>query len=163
MLVFCAECSSKVDFSRSITTFSSLTLANLPVIGIPIVRPMHDQVGVDLVVQLSVVQVTLWVPLLLCFLEFWNIGMDFSPTSARTGDSVLIEKDAEGMAETVESKNMRPRLWIAVNIGMALNPSVYAWVLGVAWAVIAHRFGIQEKPFDLASNVRLSPKVHQLT
>ncbi|XP_056168170.1 auxin efflux carrier component 5 isoform X2 [Syzygium oleosum] len=146
MLALCAKCSSKVDYSWCITTFSLLTLTNLLVVGLPLLRAMYGQVGVDLLVQLMVVQAILWFPLLLCFLEFRKMEMDFSPTSATTDESVPSEKDMEGTAEAVRTNNTRPRLWTAmkiVGLKLAFNPNIYACVLGVAWAVIAHRFKVK--------------------
>ncbi|KAI6703879.1 hypothetical protein NL676_013015 [Syzygium grande] len=166
MLALCAKCSSKVDYSWCITTFSLLTLNNLLIVGTPVFRSMYGHVGVDLVVQLIVMQTILWFPLLLGFLEFWKMGMELSPTIANTDDSVQSEKDIKGTAEAVETNNTRPRLWTAVIIVVlkkALNPNIYTHVLGVTWAVIAQGFAIQEMPFVFASKVRLPPYIHLLT
>ncbi|KAF8015398.1 hypothetical protein BT93_H1030 [Corymbia citriodora subsp. variegata] len=145
-LALCAKCSSKVDYNWCITTFSLLTLTNLLLVGVPMLKAMYGQVGVDLVVQLMVVQAILWFPLLLCFLEFRKMGMDYPPTGATTNDSMPGEKDIEGTAEAVRTNSTRPRLWTAVKIvglKLALNPNIYACVVGVVWAVIAHRFNVK--------------------
>ncbi|XP_030529332.1 auxin efflux carrier component 5 [Rhodamnia argentea] len=163
MLVLCAKCSSRVDHSWCITTFSLLTLTNLLVVGIPILRSMYGQVGVDLVVQLSVVQAILWFPLLLCFLECRKMGMDISPRRATTDDPAPTDKDIEGTTEALETNNTRPRLCTTmkiVGLKLALNPNIYACVVGVAWAVIAHRFkvklpGIVKESIEILSRAGL--------
>ncbi|KAL3725671.1 hypothetical protein ACJRO7_030669 [Eucalyptus globulus] len=165
ILALCAKCCSKMDYSWCITTFSLLTLTNVLIVGVPLLRAMYGQVGVDIVVQLSVMQAVLWFPLLLCFLEFRKMGMDYSltTTSATTDDLVPGEKDVEGTAEAVRTNSTRPRLWTAVKIvapKLALNPNIYACIIGVAWAVIAHRFkvkmpGIVKESIEILSRAGL--------
>ncbi|KAI3439386.1 Exostosin domain-containing protein [Psidium guajava] len=146
MLALCAKCSGRADHSWCITTFSLLTLTNLLVVGKPILRSMYRKAGEDLVVQLSVEQAILWFPLLLCFLECRKMGMDVSPRRATTDDPAPNERDVEGTAEAAETNNTRPRLWTAVKIvglKLALNPHMFAGIVGVAWAVVAHRFKVK--------------------
>ncbi|XP_062085217.1 auxin efflux carrier component 5-like [Humulus lupulus] len=75
VLAFWAKLSSKDDshaVAWSITSYSLSTLTNSLVVGVPLMKAMYGQIGVDIVVQSSVVQSIIWMTLLfvkLCEIE----------------------------------------------------------------------------------------------
>lgn len=72
--VFWAKFSSKGSYAWSITSFSLSTMTNSLVVGVPLLKAMYGKLGVDLVVQLSVVQAIVWLTVLLFVLEFRKSG-----------------------------------------------------------------------------------------
>lgn len=69
-LAFWANCSPNGSFSSSTTAFSLSSLNNTLVVGVPLLGAMYGDLGVDLVVQSSVIQSLFWFILLLFLLEF---------------------------------------------------------------------------------------------
>lgn len=149
-----AKLSANADYNWCITAFSLCTLTNLLIVGIPVVRSMYGQIGVDLIVQLCVVQAVIWFPILLCFLEFRKSRMGISsksnpgakPTESTSDDT---EKGAEettshetdrSFTSPSASRPIRLRsLTKVVGKKLAFNPTVCSCVLGVAWALAAQR------------------------
>ncbi|XP_039162828.1 auxin efflux carrier component 5 [Eucalyptus grandis] len=123
--------SSRGSYSWCITTFSLCTLPNLLVVGVPMLQAMYGKWAVDLAVQLCMLQSLIWYPLVLLFLEFRKRRMmDLAtppppPPEENVGGDDL-EKRSHGTFQMV---------WIK----MAMNPNVYANVLGLAWALMASR------------------------
>ncbi|PKI55480.1 auxin efflux carrier component 5 [Punica granatum] len=150
-----AKFSAKADYNWCITAFSLCTLTNLLIVGIPVVSSMYGQTGVDLIVQLCVVQSVIWFPILLCFLEFRKSRMDLSSNpDMKPVESVTSldekEKGTEGSAShddttrsiTSTCSTRRSSLWSltkVVGMKLAFNPTVCSCVLGIAWAVAAQR------------------------
>lgn len=144
--------SSRASYNWSITTFSLCTLTNLLVVGVPVMRAMYGQWGVDMVVQLCMVQSLVWIPLLLLLLEFRNTRMMDSTTSSsppppENNGAVDEERDVEmSVVITMEGggdHHEKRSYWSfakVVWVKMAMNPNVYANVLGLAWALMASRF-----------------------
>lgn len=66
---FWAKCSTSHG-SWGITSFCLATLSNTLVVGAPLMKAMYGRLGVDLVVQASVVQALIWFSFLLFVLEF---------------------------------------------------------------------------------------------
>lgn len=141
VLAFWAKFSSKGSYCWSITSFSLSTLTNALVVGVPLMKAMYGQIGVDLVVQSSVVQAIIWLTFLLFVLEF-----------RRSGDSIALEqekqKDVEGNNTTDaavknSSSSSRSSFWHlmkVVGMKLAMNPNSYACVIGLAWAFVANRW-----------------------
>ncbi|KAL3731741.1 hypothetical protein ACJRO7_028596 [Eucalyptus globulus] len=117
--------SSRASYDWIITTFSLCTLTNLLVVGVPVMRAMYGQWGVDLVVQLFMVQSLVWIPLVLLLLEFRNTRIMDPPENNGVVD---------------EERRSYWSLARAMGMKMAMNPNVYANVLGLAWALMANRF-----------------------
>ncbi|KAK4788999.1 hypothetical protein SAY86_020318 [Trapa natans] len=96
------------SLNSCVTGFSLSTLTNLLFMGVPIMRPMYSDLGVNMVVQLSVIQSLVWFPLLLTFLEYRKMRMESlqvaavassSPEAAGGGssspDRIADERDIE--------------------------------------------------------------------
>ncbi|KAL5058615.1 hypothetical protein RYX36_030219 [Vicia faba] len=158
-----AKCSSKGSSSWSITSFSLCTLTNSLVVGIPMVKPMYGALGVDLVVQGSVVQAIVWLTLLLFVLEFRRTGLEGAITTTSTSlkpkassiSSVMMGEDEErkdlevnriGMDVILEDGSSKlpffelmKRVWLK----FIVNPNSYACVIGISWAFISNRWNLE--------------------
>ncbi|XP_059628677.1 auxin efflux carrier component 5-like [Cornus florida] len=146
VLAFWAKCSSKGSYCWSITSFSLSTLTNALVVGVPLMEAMYGQLGVDLVVQSSVVQAIVWLTVLLFVLEFRR-ARDFS-SAPSAGDSRVVgvesEKDLEGNAVHVEIT--RPSFWSLMKVvwlKLAMNPNSYGCIVGITWAFLSNRWHFQ--------------------
>ncbi|KAE8673711.1 putative auxin efflux carrier component 6 [Hibiscus syriacus] len=106
VLAFWAKCSSKGSYCWSITSFSLSTLTNGLVVGVPLMRAMYGQTGVDLVVQSSVVQAIIWLTFLLFVLEFRR-----SRVSIAEKDGEGREKDIEGNTNGDSGVSNMPSFW----------------------------------------------------
>lgn len=142
------------SLNSCVTGFSLSTLTNLLFMGVPIMRPMYGELGVDIVVQLSVIQSLLWFPLLLMFLEFRKTRMEIlQVASSSDGGIVSANSTSDGTTErdieqndnadggnSARSSQSPSRLGFirVAGIKLAMNPNVIAVVLGVAWALAAH-------------------------
>uniref|UniRef100_A0A7N0VFX8 PIN-like protein n=1 Tax=Kalanchoe fedtschenkoi TaxID=63787 RepID=A0A7N0VFX8_KALFE len=139
VLVFWAKLSSKGSYAWSITSFSLSTMTNSLVVGVPLLKAMYGKLGVDLVVQVSVVQSIVWLTLLLFVLEFRRSGsIEVIDSHTLPGDGETL-KDLEGNELISET---RPPFWSLMKtvwIKLAMNPNSYACVIGVAWAFVAAR------------------------
>ncbi|KAI4342881.1 hypothetical protein MLD38_027447 [Melastoma candidum] len=118
-----------------ITGFSLCTLTNLLLVGVPVAKSMYGQLGIDLLIQLSVVQATLWFPILLCFLELRKSFQD--KESSRNGS--LPSSDVEKDSFVDPTTRSQWSLFKIVGWKLAVNPNIYACVFGVIWAIISRR------------------------
>ncbi|KAL9257611.1 Auxin efflux carrier component 5-like protein [Drosera capensis] len=140
-----AKCSSKGSYCWSITSFSLSTLTNSLVVGVPLMRAMYGPLGVDLVVQTSVIQAIVWLTVLLFVLEFRRSRTENTTNTTIDGSSrvqsIEAEKDLEGDKEgTISSRPSFGSLMKIVGLKLAINPNAYACGIGIAWAFIASRF-----------------------
>ncbi|KAA8538927.1 hypothetical protein F0562_025619 [Nyssa sinensis] len=151
LLALWAKCSSKGSYCWFITSFSLSTLNNTLVVGVPLMKAMYGQMGVDLVVQSSVVQNIIWFTILLLMLEFRRSRTDFSSTTT-VGDSSLLSvepagKDLEGNQTIVAaSTTTRGSFWYLMKVvwlKLAKNPNSYACIVGIIWAFLANRWHFQ--------------------
>ncbi|KAM3265472.1 auxin efflux carrier component 5-like [Capsicum annuum] len=154
----------KGSFSWSITRFSLSTMNNTLVVGVPLMKAMYWDLGLDLVVQAAVIQVLLWLTLLLFALEFWKTKMN------NIGDDVLVINNSVEMVSngdldenipTTQIRNnnnnvvlvirVRLRRWTyeglafrplmkVVFIKLAKNPNSYACFVGLFWALLTSRW-----------------------
>ncbi|XP_072970629.1 auxin efflux carrier component 5-like [Typha angustifolia] len=95
-----AKCTSKGSSRWFITSFSLATLTSPLVVGVPLANAMYGGWAQDLVVQLSVVQSVLWLPLLLIMYELmqaWSKGVDSD------SDSESAESTASSEISTVST------------------------------------------------------------
>ncbi|KAL6655282.1 hypothetical protein ACP70R_006108 [Stipagrostis hirtigluma subsp. patula] len=137
--------------SWCITGFSLAALNNTLVVGVPLLDAMYGKWARDLIVQISVVQIIVYFPLLLLAFEArraWGAG---KPGAAASD----VEEDGDGGGETA-ARSFWP-LVRAVGIKVAKNPNVYAGVLGVAWACITNRWHI-ETPSIIEGSVLIMSK-----
>lgn len=122
-----------------ITGFSLATLNNTLVVGVPLLDAMYGPWARDLVVQLSVVQIIVYFPLLLLAFEARRAcagGAGNKPAAPPASDD-----DVEGAAGRIEPVDYQSAwaLVRAVGLKVARNPNVYAGVLGVAWSCVTNR------------------------
>lgn len=157
VLAFWAKFSSKEEsYCWSITSFSLATLTNSLVVGVPLAKAMYGPNAVDLVVQLSVVQAIIWLTFLLFVLELRRTHTDFYSSSCEsvvannnnhnpnTNVNEQSEKDLEEnnkvVLDTIINKPSFLSLMKAVWLKLAVNPNVYACVIGITWAFVANRY-----------------------
>ncbi|CAM8911507.1 hypothetical protein QQ045_032847 [Rhodiola kirilowii] len=155
ILIFWAKFSSKGSYAWSITSFSLSTMTNSLVVGVPLLKAMYGKLGVDLVVQSSVVQAIVWLTILLFVLEFRRSG------SVEVVDSHALPvetlKDLEGNDVSV---SFRPPFWSLMKkvwIKLAMNPNSYACIIGMSWAFIAARWHI-EMPSIMEESILIMSK-----
>ncbi|KAL6846811.1 hypothetical protein ACP4OV_024259 [Aristida adscensionis] len=143
-------------FSWCITGFSLAALNNTLVVGVPLLDAMYGKWARDLVVQISVVQIIVYFPLLLLAFEArraWGSAAAGKPDAAA---SDVEGGDAGGGGGETAARSFRP-LVRAVGIKVAKNPNVYAGVLGVAWACFTNRWHI-ETPSIIEGSVLIMSK-----
>ncbi|OWM86133.1 hypothetical protein CDL15_Pgr010957 [Punica granatum] len=154
VLAFWAKFSTKGSYGWSITSFSLCTLTNSLVVGVPLIKAMYGQMGVDLVVQSSVVQAIIWLTILLFVLEVRRAGLDIYSSSSESSpvpSSQIISttnpvKDLEGRNEVEMSSSKARSFWYlmrVVGLKLAMNPNSYACIIGIIWALIANRWHVE--------------------
>lgn len=155
-LAFWAKFSTKGSYAWSITSFSLSTLTNSLVVGVPLIKAMYGSVGVDLVVQSSVVQAIVWLTILLFVLEFRRAGLDIYSSSSSSDDSSPpasgpqvpsitrpVKDPEDGKAAEKEMISRTRSFWHlmkVVGLKLAMNPNSYACIIGIVWALIKNRY-----------------------
>uniref|UniRef100_A0A7N0U6L2 Auxin efflux carrier component n=1 Tax=Kalanchoe fedtschenkoi TaxID=63787 RepID=A0A7N0U6L2_KALFE len=157
VLVFWAKLSNKGSYEWSITSCSLSTMTNSLIIGVPLLEAMYGKIGVDLVVQSSVLQSILWFTILLFVLEVRRSG-----GSAEVVDSHTLPEDRtlEDLEANEVSASSRLPFWSLMKkvwIKLAKNPNSYACTLGVAWAFVAARWQL-EMPSIMEKSVLIMSK-----
>ncbi|KAH7847565.1 hypothetical protein Vadar_027658 [Vaccinium darrowii] len=140
---------SRGNLSWIITGLSLSTLPNSLILGIPILRAMYGDEAVLLLTQIVVLQSIIWYNLLLFLFELNVIKQDYltAPTEV-TGE--MEAQQEEQQKEGGREANIRtPRkikfmpLLLTVGKKLILNPNTHATVLGLIWATIHFRWGVQ--------------------
>ncbi|XP_021734390.1 auxin efflux carrier component 5-like [Chenopodium quinoa] len=158
VLALWARCSSKGSYCWSITNFSLCTLTSSLVVGVPLLGAMYGQLGIDLVVQFSVIQAIVWLTVLLLVLEFRQSRSDF-PSTMNCSTSVVrnppqvhslesSRNDLEGKVINIDGlgDDNRPSLWCLMKVvgkKLLANPNSYSCIVGIVWALFACRFNFQ--------------------
>jgi len=156
VLALWAKCTPKCTFCWSIISFSLCNLTNAVVVGVPMVKPMYGALGVDLVVQSSVLQATIWLPLLLFVMEFWRTGIEgTTTTTVKPRSKTMINKNEGGGGKDVEAVDVKEELMLEESVTsrlpfckvmklvwrkLATNPNSYGCVIGISWAFISNRY-----------------------
>ncbi|CAM0952232.1 unnamed protein product [Alopecurus aequalis] len=129
--------------SWCITGFSLATLNNTLVVGVPLLDAMYGGWARDLVVQISMVQIIVYFPLLLLAFEArracGGIGGKLDTAALPASDGDMESGRVEGMKQRKPVWPLVRAVWIKV----AKNPNVYAGVPGVAWSCVTNRWHIQ--------------------
>ncbi|XP_030469910.1 auxin efflux carrier component 8 isoform X1 [Syzygium oleosum] len=143
-----------------ITGVSLSTLPNTLILGIPILRAMYGDEAASLVAQIVFLQSILWYNLLLFLFELnATKAASVTPSSEATGVMVTTEEDAtkDGGGE-LKLRNGRKYeiLLIFLKVGKNLmrNPNTYATFMGVIWASIHFRWGV-ELPAIVNSSIQI--------
>lgn len=168
VLVLWANFSGKGNLSWSITIFSLSSLNNSLVVGVPLLKAMYGELGVDIVIQSSVIQALLWIIALIFMLELSrvksmndginngdsspsielveNVNGDHSRGRGRSRDLEQNERRAEVQAATevgmVVVMVKRPSFWSIMKIvllKLVKNPNAYATPLGIIWALFSNK------------------------
>ncbi|KAJ7978254.1 Auxin efflux carrier component [Quillaja saponaria] len=174
VLAFWAKFSSKGSYAWSITSFSLSTLTNSLVVGVPLMKAMYGPIGVDLVVQGSVVQAIIWLTVLLFVLEFRRTRIDGAGTK-KISSSAMVDspaalsgtepsgKDVEAISAGSLDEGMvgtRPSFWVLMRgvwLKLAMNPNSYACILGISWAFVANRWHF-EMPTIIEGSILIMSK-----
>ncbi|KAM0917703.1 hypothetical protein ACQ4PT_009168 [Festuca glaucescens] len=137
------------SYSWCITTFSLAALNSALLIGVPLLEAMYGKWARDIVVQLTVLQVVVWFPLLVAVFEARKAWLDMTPppeNAREEGDQAAPESlDRPAAAADGRKTAAAPgcAFWapllrtVALKIGR--NPNVYASFLGVAWSSVSNR------------------------
>ncbi|XP_042393786.1 probable auxin efflux carrier component 5b [Zingiber officinale] len=120
-----------------LTVFSLAQLTNTLVVGAPMLEAMYGRWAQDVVVQISVAQGVVYFPAVLFMLEM---------IKARPGGGEGKNCEAEGGGGSEEGNEDGGRCrWSPVLVvlrKLAVNPNVYASVLGLAWSFLAKRWNL---------------------
>ncbi|KAF8694932.1 hypothetical protein HU200_038038 [Digitaria exilis] len=130
--------------SWCITGFSLAALNNTLVVGVPLLDAMYGKWARDLIVQISVVQIIVYFPLLLLVFEARHAWGAAGKPPAAGEEEAAVAGDVEGTGGETEARSSS--FWPlvrAVWMKVARNPNVYAGVLGVAWACVTNRWHIE--------------------
>ncbi|KAK4738271.1 hypothetical protein R3W88_001968 [Solanum pinnatisectum] len=158
ILVLWANFYREGSFSWGITTFSLSTLNNTLVVGVPLMKAMYGDLGVDLVVQAAVIQALLWLTSLLFALEFWKTKMNNNNNNINGIDNNNNSVELGNINTTTQMRNINNvelafwPLMKVVSTKLAKNPNSYACFLGLFWALaIMHVFNILLWHFEMPS------------
>lgn len=138
-LILWANLYPKGSFSASITAFSMSSLSNTLVVGVPLLKAMYGDIGVDLVIQSSVIQFLVWFIILLFLLEIRKARSSIHGSSSSSASGSGSGDNLEENRREIETK---PSLWCIMKIvwvKLVKNPNAYACVVGITWALIANR------------------------
>ncbi|XP_073131114.1 auxin efflux carrier component 5-like [Henckelia pumila] len=163
---------SKKDPSWLITSFSLSSFNNTLVVGVPLLKAMYGGLGEDLVVQSSVIQSLVWLPILLFMFEFRracgskNIGscideengpekqlramssatQTVPQSSSGTVAIEIVDQDYDDntVKSSVALSSSRFLSFMKkVWVRLSRNPNNYACVLGLIWALLANRWNLK--------------------
>ncbi|KAF3778038.1 Auxin efflux carrier component 2 [Nymphaea thermarum] len=147
LLALWAKFTRKGSYSWSITGFSLSGLTNVLVMGVPLLRAMYGEEGLELAVQAFMQQCLGSMMALLFVLEVRKATkrLQVSPTVVPHGDSHVVPIDEDdGRKEGEESEgSVRSLVWKVMKVvwlKVVVNPRTYASVFGLAWAFISNRW-----------------------
>ncbi|XP_037431220.1 probable auxin efflux carrier component 5b [Triticum dicoccoides] len=150
--------SAPSSYSWCITGFSLAALNNGLLVGVPLLDAMYGKWARDVIVQLSVLQAVVWLPLMLVVFEARQAWLEVTPEPADQG---AVAREEGDLQEAPGSDVHRPAaagdgrkmaatgcaFWApllrAVVVKLARNPNVYASLLGVAWSFVANRWHLK--------------------
>lgn len=132
----------KGSYAWSLTTFSLSTLNNTLVVGVPLFKALYGKWAQDLIVQLSVVQATLWFSALLLGFEIKKASIGLPLTNKELKNIGCTEESAVKIEEVVEVVEARVPLRLLVKtvwLRLSRNPNVHASILGLTLSCIINR------------------------
>ncbi|XP_074576073.1 putative auxin efflux carrier component 5a [Curcuma longa] len=134
----------------AITSFSLTQLTNSLVVGVPLVTAMYGPRAQEVVVQLSVVQAILWLPLLQFVFELRKAGCSSFFPAAEAQSQVASSIEAPppppsrevvgGAGDGAAARSSSCSLIKVVLLKLAKNPNSYAGIVGMTWALLAKRW-----------------------
>ncbi|KAL7232405.1 hypothetical protein ACSBR2_010430 [Camellia fascicularis] len=139
---------SRGNLSWIITGLSLSSLPNTLILGIPILRAMYGDEAAMLLTQIVVLQSLIWYNLLLFLFEV-NAMKEAYTTPPTEVAELEAPQEAQPKEGGHEEKITTPRktkiMLILLTVGRKLivNPNTHATVLGLVWASIRFRWGLQ--------------------
>ncbi|KAJ7970951.1 Auxin efflux carrier component [Quillaja saponaria] len=137
------------DLKWIITGLSLSTLPNTLILGIPLLRAMYGDEAVMLLVQIVVLQSIIWNNLLLFLYELHSAKPHTVTTPAEgTGDmeaahrEVQIKEEEEEARSRTEKRNKTFLILLTVGKKLIRNPNTHATLIGLIWASIHFRWGV---------------------
>ncbi|KAI4988851.1 hypothetical protein ZWY2020_036168 [Hordeum vulgare] len=143
------------SWSWCITGYSLGTLNNGLFVGVPLLDAMYGKWARDIVVQLSVLQAVVWLPLLVVAFEVRQAWLEVTSAPAPDGareEGGPAELGSERPAAAGDGRNRKTAatgwaFWApllrTVGLKVAGNPNVYASLLGVVWSSVANRWHLE--------------------
>ncbi|XP_058187983.1 auxin efflux carrier component 8 isoform X1 [Rhododendron vialii] len=148
-LVVIMKIRSRGNLSWIITGLSLSTLPNTLILGIPILRAMYGDEAVVLLTQIVVLQSIVWYNVLLFLFEVNMIKQDSLTAPTEGTGEMEAQQEAQQQEGGREAKNTTPKrtkfMPVLLTVGKKLitNPNTHATVLGLIWATIHFRWGVQ--------------------
>ncbi|XP_073367272.1 probable auxin efflux carrier component 5b [Aegilops tauschii subsp. strangulata] len=140
----CRGGSAPSSYSWCITGFSLAALNNALLVGVPLLDAMYGKWAGDIIVQLSVLQVVVWFPLMLIVFEARQAWLEVTSEPADADQGAREEGGGENGRKTAATGcAFWAPLLRAVGVKLARNPNVYASLLGVAWSSVANRWHLK--------------------
>ncbi|CAL5325105.1 unnamed protein product [Camellia sinensis] len=139
---------SRGNLNWIITGLSLSSLPNTLILGIPILRAMYGDEAAMLLTQIVVLQSLIWYNLLLFLFEV-NAMKEAYTTPPTEVAELEAPQEAQPKEGGQEEKITTPRktkiMLILLTVGRKLivNPNTHATVLGLVWASIRFRWGLQ--------------------
>ncbi|XP_078175401.1 putative auxin efflux carrier component 5a [Carex rostrata] len=136
----------KGSYAWSLTSFSLSTQNNTLVVGVPLFKALYGKWAQDLIVQVSVVQATLWFSALLLGLEIRKASIGLPLTNKELKNIGCTEESAVKIEEVVEVVEARVPLRLLVKTvwrRLSRNPNVYASILGLTFSCIVNRWKLE--------------------
>ncbi|CAM0952209.1 unnamed protein product [Alopecurus aequalis] len=138
------------SYSWCITGFSLATLSNGLLVCAPLMDAMYGKWARDIVVQLSVVQAVVWLPVLLVVFEARQAWMEVTAPAPALEEGLRDDADwaaAAAAGDGDDGKRTGRVFWAPLlrNVGLKVvgNPNVYASLLGVLWSIVANRWNLE--------------------
>ncbi|XP_020148837.1 probable auxin efflux carrier component 5b [Aegilops tauschii subsp. strangulata] len=138
------------SWSWCITGYSLGTLNNGLFVGVPLLDAMYGKWARDIVLQLSVLQAVVWLPLLLVVFEARQAWLEVTSAPAPDGgareegdQAALGSDDGDGRKTAATGCAFWARLLRTVGLKVGGNPNVYASLLGVLWSSVANRWHLE--------------------
>ncbi|KAM3276508.1 hypothetical protein ACQJBY_044738 [Aegilops geniculata] len=134
------------SYSWCITGFSLAALNNGLLVGVPLLDAMYGKWARDVIVQLSVLQAVVWLPLMLVVFEARQAWLEVTSEPADQGAREEGDEEAasgDGRKAAATGCAFWAPLLRAVGVKLARNPNVYASLLGVAWSSVANRWHLK--------------------
>ncbi|XP_052196056.1 probable auxin efflux carrier component 8 isoform X1 [Diospyros lotus] len=146
VLAVTAKIRSRGNLSWIITGLSLSTLPNTLILGIPILKAMYGNEAAVLLSQIVVLQSIIWYNLLLFLFEINVTNCLTSQTEANELEAPQEEEPKDGRQEakiTTSRKTKIMPLLLTVGRKLIANPNTHATLLGIIWASISFRWGVQ--------------------
>ncbi|XP_059645120.1 probable auxin efflux carrier component 8 [Cornus florida] len=142
--------SSRGSLKWIITGLSLSTLPNTLILGLPLLRAMYGDKAAELLAQIVVLQSVIWYNLLLFLFELSATRETFVTTPLESTGDPETQQEAqrkEGGEDTTTNRTATKRkiILILLTVGRKLisNPNTHATMLGLIWASIHYRWGVQ--------------------